>query len=139
MWSAYIPKNPHQVKNDIFYQIWPPGGAPFFYYREIEVAIQAMFEHESKFFFCGLKGGLKLFNIKQRNFGSGPFLMLHGRQKVFCTYVEHGPQAGPHSDFPQNFKIFSPRPKFQAKNAILSGLIVKLLKTGSTNFGHFLT
>ena len=39
MWSAYIPKKPHQVKNDICYQIWPPGGAPIFYYIEIEVAI----------------------------------------------------------------------------------------------------
>ena len=71
----------------------------FFTIQKLKLQFKPCLSMNQFFFFCGLKGGLKLFTNKQKNFGSGPFLILHGHQKVFCTYVEHGPTGWPTQRF----------------------------------------
>ena len=63
----------------------------FFTIQKLKLQFKPCLSMNQFFFFCGLKGGLKLFTNKQKKFGSGPFLILHGRQKVFSSYVQHGP------------------------------------------------
>ena len=58
----------------------------FFTIEKLKLQFKPCLSMNQNFFFCGLKGGLKLFTNKQKNFGSGPFLILHGRLNVFSIY-----------------------------------------------------
>ena len=50
----------------------------FFTIKKLKLQFKPCISMNQNFFFYGLKGGLKLFTNKQKNFGSGPILILHG-------------------------------------------------------------
>ena len=109
-----------------------------FKYGEIEVAILAMNEHESKIWLCRLKGAQKLYKIKQKKFWIRPFFDPPGPLELFSELFWASKKGeGPHRDFVAGSHNCHRRPATEARKARSAGLARIFLKTESTKIGHF--